>query len=52
MNAPKPHLSVVFIEPPKWAAPSPEVWEQLKSPKQRRNNGKWQLNRPTSGFQV
>lgn len=34
------NLAVVFVEPPKWTAPGPEVWEQLKPPKQRRNNGK------------
>jgi hypothetical protein len=34
MNTPKSHLSVVFMEPPKWAAPAPEVWGQLKPPKQ------------------
>ena len=34
------NLTVVFIEPPKWTAPDPEVWEQLKPPKQRRNKGK------------
>ncbi len=33
-------LSVVFVEPPKWTAPAPEAWEQLKPPKRRRNNSK------------
>ncbi|MDN5605589.1 MAG: hypothetical protein L0G59_09265 [Kocuria sp.] len=29
------NLAVVFVEPPKWMAPAPEVWEQLKPPKKR-----------------
>lgn len=28
-------LSVVFVEPPKWTAPAPEVREQLKPPKKK-----------------
>lgn len=34
------NLSVFFLEPPKWTAPDPEVWDRLKPPKQRRNKGK------------
>lgn len=34
------NLAVVFVEPPKWMEPDPEVWEQLKPPKQRRNKRK------------
>lgn len=29
------NLAVVFLEPPKWMAPDPEVWEQLKPTKKR-----------------
>lgn len=30
------NLAVVFVEPPKWMAPDPEVWEQIKPSKKRR----------------
>lgn len=28
-------LAVVFVEPPKWMAPAPEVWERLKPTKKQ-----------------
>lgn len=40
MNHEPANLSVLFIEPPKWTAPAPEVWVQLKPPKQSRNKSK------------